>query len=149
VIRTGHINKTRWLLAINHFLKVSMEKGILDVMLSDRLGARDGDLKNKSDGGGLDARAERLIIVDARALRVAPDNPASLPTSKSVIRVEFVAKNPLVGNHVSMRWTRHERPGAVVKKSLIFLCHGRPPWRVLKSLSGRCWDDIKRCCNSR
>jgi hypothetical protein len=84
-----------------------MKEDILDIKLSNRPGAGEGHLKNKEDGGMLDDRAERLIIINARALRVAPDNPLSLATNQSAIRVEFVAKNPLARYHVSTRQTRH------------------------------------------
>jgi hypothetical protein len=104
-----------------------MEEVILDVELSNRPRSRDGDLKNKSDGGGLDDRAECLIVVDARALRVASDNPAGLPMGESAIRAELVAKDPLDGDYIRMWWTKHQRPGAVVAKNLMFLCHGLPP----------------------
>jgi hypothetical protein len=36
VIRTGFINKTRRLLAINHFIKIAVEKSILDIKLMYR-----------------------------------------------------------------------------------------------------------------
>jgi hypothetical protein len=132
------VNKTRGPLAIHHFLKIFMKKDILDIKLSNRPGAGEGDLKNKADGGMFDDRVERLIIVYSRALGIALDNPPSLATSKSAIRVEFVAKNLLACDHVSTRSLRHQSPSAFVQKSLVFLYHGYPPERILKSLA--------RCC---
>jgi hypothetical protein len=140
MIRMSLVNKTRGLLAIHHFLKIALEKDT---------GAGEGNLKNKADGGMLDNRVEWLIIVNCRALRIAPDNPSSLAASQSAIRVEFVAKNPLAHDHVSTRLMRHQSPGAIVQKSLMFLCHGCQLERILKSLARRWRSDIKRCRNSR
>jgi hypothetical protein len=113
-----------------------MKKCILDIKVSNRPGAGEGDLKNKADGGMLDKKVERLIIVNSRALRIALDNPPSLATSQSD-QSGICCKNPLACDHVSTRRTRHQSPGGVVQKSLMFLCHGCPPEGILKSLARR------------
>jgi hypothetical protein len=139
------IDETRWLLAVDNIIKSALEEYILDIELVNGLGAGDGNLEKKPDGGGLDNGADYLAIVDARALRVAPNNPSSLAARESAMRVELITKDSLAGNHVCMRWTRNQRPVAIVKVSLVLLYQSRPLEKVLKGLLSRRRDDNKGC----
>jgi hypothetical protein len=69
------INKTGWLLTVNHFVKDAVEKGILNIKLTDRPITGDSNAEDEADYFRLGNRTEGLIVVDAWALRVAVDYP--------------------------------------------------------------------------
>jgi hypothetical protein len=140
MVRARIINKTWWLLTIYHFIQVVIEKGILDIELTDRPRAGDSNGEDETDGGRLDNRTEGLIIVEAWTLRVSTNHPASFMASKSSIRVKFVPKDPFTGDHICMRRARNERPGFVVEKSLVLVRHSSTPERVLESLAKSGWN---------
>jgi hypothetical protein len=78
VLRPAGVDECGRLLAIDNLVESAIEKGILDVKLTDGLGARDGDVEDKPNGGGLDDGAESLVVVDAKKLGEATENPARL-----------------------------------------------------------------------
>jgi hypothetical protein len=65
MIRGGRVDEAGRLLTEDSLVQVAVEKGVLHVQLMDRPGARSGDAEDDSDGGQLDNRAERLVVVDA------------------------------------------------------------------------------------
>ena len=95
MLRMIRVDEARWLLAVDHLVKITMEKGVLDVELVYRPCTRDGDAEDDADGGGLDDRTERLVEVNARLLREATNNPARLVASESTIRTKLVLEDPL------------------------------------------------------
>ena len=70
------------MLAINPLDKIVVEEGILDIKLVDRPGTGNRNGEDDADSGWFDNRAERLVEVDARLLRVAADHPPSFIASK-------------------------------------------------------------------
>jgi hypothetical protein len=135
VLRPAGIDESGRLLAVDNLVESAIEEGILDVKLTDGLGAGDGDVEDKPNGGGLDDGAESLIVVDARTLGEAAENPARLAPSQGAVGVELVMKDPLVDDHVGAGRARHERPGVVVDKVLVLIGHSSAPDRILKSLA--------------
>jgi hypothetical protein len=108
VVRMSGINKTRRLLTVNHFVKVAVEKGILDIKLTDRPITGDSDAEDEAYGFKLGNRTKGLVVVDAWALRVATDDPTSFATSKHAIRVELMAIDPLADDDVGARCARNK-----------------------------------------
>jgi hypothetical protein len=88
---------------------------------------RDSNSEDNPYSGGLDDWTERLIIINTWTLRVATDNPTSLVTSKTTIRVELMTVNPLPSDDVGMRRTGNKGPSLVVNKSVVLISHGRTP----------------------
>jgi hypothetical protein len=95
MVGVARINKVRGLLTVDLLVKIAIEKGVLDIELVDRPRPRDGDAEDDADRGRLGDGTKRLVKVDARLLREAPDNPPRLVPSKTAIRVKLVFKNPL------------------------------------------------------
>ena len=75
------INKSRRLLAVHYFIKISMEKGVVHIKPTNQPVARN-NTKNSLDSRPLDNRTEDLIIINAMLLRETTDNPSSLMTRK-------------------------------------------------------------------
>ena len=94
MLRMIRVDEARWLLAVDHLVKITMEKGVLDVELVYRPCTRDGDAEDDADGGGLDDGAKCLVKVDARLLRKATNHPSSLVASKATIRCELMLEEP-------------------------------------------------------
>jgi hypothetical protein len=107
VLRPAGVDESGRLLAIDNLVESAIEKGILDVKLTDRPGAGDGDVEDKPNGGGLDDGAESLVVVDARTLGEATKNLACLAPGQGAIGVELVTKDPLAGDHVGAGRARH------------------------------------------
>jgi hypothetical protein len=57
---------------------MTVKKGILHVKLVDRLGSRSSNAKDNAYRGRLDDGAERLVIVNAVALRKSANHPTRL-----------------------------------------------------------------------
>ena len=85
MIRTYRINKTRRLLAVNRLLQMTMEKSILHIKLVDWPGSRSSDADDDSYHGRFDDGAERLVVVDAVALREPANHPTRLVAGKGTI----------------------------------------------------------------
>jgi hypothetical protein len=135
MLRPAGVDESGRLLGIDNLVESAIEEGILDVKLMDGLGARDGDVEDKLNGGGLDDGAESLIVVNARMRGEVAENPAHLAPSQGAVGVELVMKDPLAGDHVGAGQARHERPGAVVDEGLVLIGHSSTPERILKSLA--------------
>lgn len=68
---------------------------------------RGGNCKreDKANGGWFDDGAKSFVVVDARLLGEAVDNPTSFVAGKRTIGVVFVAEDPLATNNVCAgRW---------------------------------------------
>jgi hypothetical protein len=102
------INKTGWLLTVDNFVKVAIEKGVLDIKLTDRPITRDNNVEDEANCFRLGKRIGSLVVVDAWALRVAADYPTSFATSKHAVRVELMTIDPLADDDVGTRWARNK-----------------------------------------
>lgn len=85
MMRSIRVNKAERLLAIHSFVKGAMEKGILDVQMVNRLGARGGKRENNPDGGRLDDGTKSLIKINIGLLRVAMNDPSCLVSRQRAI----------------------------------------------------------------
>jgi hypothetical protein len=88
------VDEARWLLAVDHLIKIAMKKGVLDVELMNRPCTRDGDAEDNTDCGGLDDGAECLIEINSQLLREPTNNPSRLVASKAAIRSKLVLEDP-------------------------------------------------------
>ena len=95
MLRTSRVDEARWLLTVDHLIKIAMKEGVLDIELVNRPRTGDGDAEDNADHGGLDDRAESLVKINARLLREPTNNPACLVASKSAIGGKFVLEDPL------------------------------------------------------
>jgi hypothetical protein len=105
--RMGGVKKARRLLTVDGLLKMTMKEGILDVQLMNGPGVHASDAQDETDCGRLHHGAECLTIVHTLLLRESTDHPSCLVTGERAIRIEFVVKNPLPGNHVDTCRTRN------------------------------------------
>jgi hypothetical protein len=69
--------------------------------------------KDKANSGWFDDETKGFVVVDARLLGEAADNPTSFVAGERTIRVVFVMENPLATNNVCIGRWRNERPGLV------------------------------------
>ena len=90
-----------------------MKKSVLDVQLMN--GPRMGQSKceHNTYGSGLDDWTESLLIINARTLSEASENPPGLITIKRAIRQKLVTINPFTGDDVHTRWTGNQSPSVV------------------------------------
>ena len=63
--------------------------------------------------------AEGLIIVHTRPLSETPENPAILVALQCAVSPTLVRPDPLGGDHIATRRTRHEVPRLVGKESRV------------------------------
>jgi hypothetical protein len=101
VIRAAGINKPWGLLTVDNFIKSTVEEGILDIKLANSPRAGDGILQNEPDGSLFDNWTESLIIVEARTLRVATNNPACFVAGKATVKL--LSRDPLPRDNISMQ----------------------------------------------
>jgi hypothetical protein len=146
ILRPAGVDKSGRLLAVDNLVESAMEEGILDVKLTDGPGARDSNVEDKPNGGGLDDGAESLIVVDAGTLEEAAKNPARLAPSQGAVGVKLVMKDPLAGDHVGAGRARHERPCVVVDEGLVLIGHSSAPERILMSLASRGRHGVDSVC---
>jgi hypothetical protein len=128
------INKARRLLIIDDFIKRAVEKCTFDVKLTNRPITGDGNAEDEADCFRLGNMTKSLIVVNAEMLRVAAYYPASFMTSKSVVRVEFVAINPLADDDVGARKVMNKRPSVVIEEGLVLVRHSSTLEGVLHHL---------------
>jgi hypothetical protein len=93
--------------AVDSLHQSVVEEGILDIELMDHPVSGDGMGEDGSNGSKLDNGVEGLVVVHSGALGEAPKDPTGLVAVEGVIQGQLVAKEPLVGDHVSVWWTRH------------------------------------------
>jgi hypothetical protein len=84
-----------------------VEEGILDVELMDHLVSGEGEGENGLNGSKLDNEAEGIVVVHSGALGETPKDPTGLVAVEGAVRGQLVAKEPLVGDHVTAWRTRH------------------------------------------
>jgi len=130
VIRSGGVDESRRLLAVDRLVEVAVKKGVLHVELVDGPGTRSGDAENSPDGCRFDHRAECLVVVYAVLLGEAADDPARLVPSKSTVGMVLMLEDPLPGDDVGTRRSGNETPGAVVNQGLKLISHGSSPIRI-------------------
>lgn len=84
--RVRGIFKVRMLLAIYSFGDSTLEESIHNIELMDRVRVGDGYAKDHSNDGKFDNQTKSLIVVDARLLGEAMNNPPSLVPYEGAIR---------------------------------------------------------------
>jgi hypothetical protein len=131
--RMLRINKSRGLLAIDHFIEMTMEEGIFDVKLMNGPSVREGKGENDANGSGFNDRAECLIKVDAGLLRKTADHPTGFMPGKGTIGVILVAKNPFAAHDVGTRWGRDKNPSLIMCEGVVLILHSLPPVRIAES----------------
>jgi hypothetical protein len=109
-----------------------VKEGVFHIELLKRPVAGGSNGEHHADGGRFDNRAESLIVVDTRALREPPEDPASLVTVKSPVRDRLVGKNPFTGDDVGAMRPGNKIPGPIVQKGPVLFLHCRTPIRIGK-----------------
>jgi hypothetical protein len=99
----------------------------------DRPVTGESQAKDGADGGSFDNVIECLIVVNARTLSEAVENPTSLVSIQSTIRQQFVLEDPFAGDDVSMRRAGNKCPGVVLDESLKLIVHRCTPVRIIES----------------
>ncbi|WVZ57958.1 hypothetical protein U9M48_008285 [Paspalum notatum var. saurae] len=116
-----------------------VKKRILQVQLVHRPGAGESRRENCAHCSRLHHWAESHIIVHARALGEAPENPASLVAIQDTTSSPLMHLDPLANDHIATRRTRHQVPRLVGKKSRILLFHRAVPVRVCQGVTDGRW----------
>ena len=132
MVRCSRVDESRWLLAVNSLIQMTMKKGVLDIQLMNRPGTRRSNAENNPNRCWLNNWIESLFVVDAILLRKSSNNPQSFVTSKRAIRVILMLENPLAGDNVGTRRPWYESPSAIVNKCLVFIHHCGPPIWISK-----------------
>jgi hypothetical protein len=128
-IRTSGIDEAGGLAAIDSLCQSVVEEGILDVELMDHPIPGEGegeDSANCGKFGELDDGVEGLVEVHYGALGEAPKDPTGLVTVEGAVQGQLVAKEPLVGDHVSAWGTRHQVPSVVGQQGRVLLHSAAP-----------------------
>ena len=107
-----------------------VQKSILHIQLVHRPRASKGQREHCADGHRLHHRTEGLIVVNPGALSETPENPTSLVPLKGAINPPLVSPEPLAGDDVGARWTRHQIPSLVGEKRRVLLFYRAAPVRV-------------------
>jgi hypothetical protein len=84
-----------------------VKEDILDVLLVDRPVSREGKGEDGPNGGELDNKTKGLVVVHSGALSETPKDPTILVPIQGAVRLEFVAKDPLDGDHISANGSEH------------------------------------------
>jgi hypothetical protein len=103
-----------------------VEEGILDVELMDHPIPGEGEEEDGVNCGELDDGVEGLVKVHYGALGEAPKDPTGLVAVEGAVRGQLVAKEPLVGDHVSAWGTRHQVPSVVGQQGRVLLHSAAP-----------------------
>ena len=110
-----------------------MKKGILHIELVDGPAARESQGKHRANSSRLHHGTECLIKVHTKPLGKAAENPARLVPFEGAIRLKLVLEDPLVGDDVGPRGSRHEIPSVILQQGTVFLFHCSSPHGVGKS----------------
>jgi hypothetical protein len=102
-----------------------VEEGILDIEMMDRPVLGEGEGEDGSNCGELDDGAKGLAVVHSGALGEASKDPTGLVAVEGAVRGQFVAKKPLVGDHVGAWWTQYQVPGVLGQQGYILLHSGQ------------------------
>jgi hypothetical protein len=92
-----------------------MEKGILDINLTNGPAEGVGQGENKADGDGLDYWTIGLSIVNARLLVKTLSDESSFVAIDSSISFAFETKNPFATNDVGIGDGRNKGPSVIAK----------------------------------
>jgi hypothetical protein len=77
-LRVSSVNEADGLRAVDRLKEGAVEEGVLDVELVHRPTPGDTQSQHSPNGGGLDDRADGIIIVHPEALGEPPEDPTSL-----------------------------------------------------------------------
>ena len=136
MIRRRLINEPSRLLTEHLFLKMPMKKSIRNIHLVHRPGARNRQLKNSPNRAGFDNGGESVGEVNTCSLTKTPNDPTSLVSVKSTIRMKLVLEHPLPGNDVGPRRTGDELPSVIALQCVKFLLHRGEPHGITKRGTG-------------
>src|SRR6185312_2345047 len=100
-----------------------MKKRILHIQLVHRPRARERKREDRVHSSRLHHWTEGLIIVHTRPLGEPSENPVSLVALQCAVSPTLMRTDPLASHHIATRWTRHEVPCLVGKKSRVLLFH--------------------------
>ena len=110
-----------------------MEERVGNVELVSRPLLAGDEGQDGANGGGLHDGRERLSKVDARALGVAPDDPACFVALERAICSELVLVHPFAGDDTHAGRTVDQRPGVVALQGFELRLHGGYPVSVAQS----------------
>ena len=136
-VGTRRVNKPLRLAAVDCLSENAMQEGILDVQLMHGPPASESQREHRVDGSRFHHWAEGLVVVDFGALSEAPENPTSLVPLKGDISPALVSLDPLAGDDVGARWTRHQIPCLVGKERRVLLFHRAALVRVQQGLADK------------
>ena len=94
----SRIFKTRWLLTVNRFREIAMEKGIFNVQLVYGPMRRNSERENDANCAWFHYWTKGFIVVNPVLLGETTNNPSSLVAGKRAVGVVFVVKNPLAAD---------------------------------------------------
>src|SRR6185312_9188004 len=114
-----------------------MKKRILHIQLVHRPRAKERKREYRAHSSRLHHWTEGLIIVHTRPLVKTPENPVSLIALKCAVSPTLMCPDPLAGDHIATRQTRHEVPHLVSKKSRVLLFDRATPVRIRQGVADR------------
>ena len=95
VLGARRVDEAGWLLTMNHLIKVTMKKGVLDIQLMNWPSMGDGDAEYNADRSRFDNRTKSLVVVNTRLLGESTYDPPGLVPSKTAISAKLVLEDPL------------------------------------------------------
>jgi hypothetical protein len=103
--RASGVDKASKLAGVHRLGQSVVQEGILDVQLVDRLVLGEGDGEDGPNDGELDDGAEYLVVFHSGALSETLKDSTGLVPIQGAVRLELVAEDSLVGDHVGARGT--------------------------------------------
>ena len=95
VLGARRVDEARWLLTMNHLIKIAMGESVLDIQLMNWPVMGDGNAEHNADRGRLDDGTEGLVVFNARLLRESMDHPSCLVPGESTVNTKLVFEDPL------------------------------------------------------
>jgi len=132
-------NKPRRLLHINILLKITVEKGILNIKMMEGPMTDSSHSKKQTNSGEFGYRRESITVINAIYLCVALSHQASLKSINLTIGPNFNSVNSSTTHSGLTRRKRNKLPSIIIFKSLHLINHSLSPARMIKCLtnSGR------------
>ncbi|KAL2583894.1 hypothetical protein AAZX31_14G103900 [Glycine max] len=132
-------NKPRWLLHINILLKITVEKGILNIKLMEGPVTNSSHSKKQTNSGEFGDRRESITVINAIYLCVAFSYQTSLKPINLTSGPNFNSVDPPTTHRGLTRGKRNKLPSTIIFKGLHFINHSLSPARMIKCLtdSGR------------
>ncbi|MFS7932046.1 hypothetical protein Hanom_Chr04g00363181 [Helianthus anomalus] len=90
-----------------------MEKGIVDIYLSNDPSTRESNRKNKPNSSGFNHRAECLSVINTLSLMKALSNKPGFVSTHRTIRIMLNPINPLATNNVCISGSWNQTPSLV------------------------------------